>query len=586
MNDLGQKYDFLLHPIKDLTKNWNIDIATVLEDYLGELETMTFSFDGGKTKLNFAEASFLIQGTACVWSRKVEYLHSLVYQTLEMISNNKQDKQPTSIDPKGIDKDDTFDDHEDKFLNLDDARTATAKMTTGSGGDVICIPLHSMYLHTAEEDRGMPFLSKSGEILNYYKDLWSNCMTPMTSGATLIARPFKNEVTLAKTDVNLANKEDIGADGDTTNNSPHQDADLFMGSLDDHHDDNDGDDYNDVDMAVEVDNAAVDVIEKRVEVRQLRQRAAPVSSTDIQPLIVDQKIEPILDPHSKCNGWTAKPFHKGKTVRLPSSIAPGRKRKRDPTQPTIPLLYDFLQASKKVMQQVNNAISDERKKRFTLWKQLKAEYAKQSVNPEFNQEEICDDVFTQSHVINGDGIEDDMDEPYSDDDGGGGMPNIDDLIHDAADYDAPAAPPPTRDIDHIETFEDLVRHHVEQFYTSAKLYIQETALGQRVKEWQQSIEPFLEDQDQRPEFDIHKYGDDMVLHFADIGQTKSFASVVNTKDPWSICRHFAATLQLANDGNFLLATDGDTSKDCVNTLQLKLLSQNKFRDRIEEYAPF
>jgi len=50
---------------------------------------MTFSFDGGKTRLNFAEASFLIQGTACVWSRKVEYLHALVYQTLEMISSNK-----------------------------------------------------------------------------------------------------------------------------------------------------------------------------------------------------------------------------------------------------------------------------------------------------------------------------------------------------------------------------------------------------------------------------------------------------------------------------------------------------------------
>ena len=37
MTDLSQKYDFLLHPIKDLTKNWNVDIAAVLEDFREEV---------------------------------------------------------------------------------------------------------------------------------------------------------------------------------------------------------------------------------------------------------------------------------------------------------------------------------------------------------------------------------------------------------------------------------------------------------------------------------------------------------------------------------------------------------------------
>ena len=37
MVDIHQKYDFLLHPIKDLMKNWQIDIAGVLEDYLDEV---------------------------------------------------------------------------------------------------------------------------------------------------------------------------------------------------------------------------------------------------------------------------------------------------------------------------------------------------------------------------------------------------------------------------------------------------------------------------------------------------------------------------------------------------------------------
>lgn len=45
----------------DMADNWDIDVAKELEDYLEELETVTISFDGGKTNLNFAEAALLIQ---------------------------------------------------------------------------------------------------------------------------------------------------------------------------------------------------------------------------------------------------------------------------------------------------------------------------------------------------------------------------------------------------------------------------------------------------------------------------------------------------------------------------------------------
>ena len=52
---------------RDIAKNWNIDIAHDLEEYLSELETISISFDGGKTSLNFAEAALLIQGSACIY---------------------------------------------------------------------------------------------------------------------------------------------------------------------------------------------------------------------------------------------------------------------------------------------------------------------------------------------------------------------------------------------------------------------------------------------------------------------------------------------------------------------------------------
>lgn len=75
---------------RDLATNWNIDIAHELEDYLEQLEGLSIEMEQsqelGVSNLNFAQAALLIQGTACIYSRKVEYLYALVYQTLEHLA--------------------------------------------------------------------------------------------------------------------------------------------------------------------------------------------------------------------------------------------------------------------------------------------------------------------------------------------------------------------------------------------------------------------------------------------------------------------------------------------------------------------
>ena len=38
-----------------MAKNWAIDIAQELEDYMTEIENLKISIDGGKTSVNFAE---------------------------------------------------------------------------------------------------------------------------------------------------------------------------------------------------------------------------------------------------------------------------------------------------------------------------------------------------------------------------------------------------------------------------------------------------------------------------------------------------------------------------------------------------
>ena len=82
------RFSELLNPIRDLARNWDIDVASSLEEYLDELSQLRFSnipgSEGGT--LNFAEAALVIQGSAAVYSKKVEYLHALVFQALNQIS--------------------------------------------------------------------------------------------------------------------------------------------------------------------------------------------------------------------------------------------------------------------------------------------------------------------------------------------------------------------------------------------------------------------------------------------------------------------------------------------------------------------
>jgi len=65
------RFSYLLQPIRDLAANWDINIAGELEEYLEELENLTFSIEGCVgPSLNFAEAALLIQVCSCVLQQR------------------------------------------------------------------------------------------------------------------------------------------------------------------------------------------------------------------------------------------------------------------------------------------------------------------------------------------------------------------------------------------------------------------------------------------------------------------------------------------------------------------------------------
>ena len=71
-----------------------VRLCNSLEEYLDDLAkvTVNVNIDNKTEKLNFAEAALLIQGSSAVYARKVEYLHSLVYKTLEALTEKKNKK--------------------------------------------------------------------------------------------------------------------------------------------------------------------------------------------------------------------------------------------------------------------------------------------------------------------------------------------------------------------------------------------------------------------------------------------------------------------------------------------------------------
>uniref|UniRef100_H9GJL1 Condensin-2 complex subunit H2 n=1 Tax=Anolis carolinensis TaxID=28377 RepID=H9GJL1_ANOCA len=162
--------------------------------FILQLEQICISFDGGKTTMNFIEAALLIQGSACIYSKKVEYLYSLVYQALDFISNKKREKLPTSVGADGADSDANAGpaEEKDEFLSLNDIQdTSRASMDLREDrqrSSVSIVPLTPMVLVPPEEaeKKGNPLFSKKGEMLASRRDFRMNTCTPHVNGTFML----------------------------------------------------------------------------------------------------------------------------------------------------------------------------------------------------------------------------------------------------------------------------------------------------------------------------------------------------------------------------------------------------------------
>ncbi|KAM9311785.1 condensin-2 complex subunit H2 [Gastrophryne carolinensis] len=606
MEDVESRFSYLLQPIRDLTKNWEVDVAAQLGEYIEELDQICITFDGGITTMNFAEAALLIQGSACIYSKKVEYLYSLVYQALDFISNKKRDQQPASVGTDGVDKDASFPNQtKEEFLVLDDLadpKKTNVDMKDHNPNLVTIVPLTPVTLVAPEEmeKKTNPLCSRKGEVLASRKDFRMNSYTPHACGMFLLdlnlmsPSQFKQNAPRTGEASNCPGIPPVSEENENMEADPieplpvlnfsdaeapvmNEDDNQFV-PLNDHHEADD----------VEPEHIERQQIQTEGKGYALRQREVPEIpvASDQQNHILDPWQS--LDPFATCE---EKPFKKGKHYTLPRGVVDdlsSNKRKRKLSCK----LQDFVKwFSSTYWTDAIQAVKA-RKKGPTFadmdalyWKHAKERLAIQRqlqkrMGPQITK---VTELFVKEDPANC--IEEARDEDYLDHEDCGDLSDHEDL---GQSVPAILGEGPAENIEPVNleedlSYEELVRRNVELYIANSQKYAQETVLSLRVREWEDKIGPQLQEQEEQGPFDIHVYGDRLVSHFTQVGEWRTFASLMAHREPYEVCRYLLASLQLANDYTVEVAQKPGLQEG-VDTMSLRLLSQQRAHKRFETYT--
>nr|XP_006820538.1 PREDICTED: condensin-2 complex subunit H2-like [Saccoglossus kowalevskii] len=345
----------LIQPIRDLAQNWEVDVASRLEEYLTELEDVRITFDGGATTMNFAEAALLIQSSTCIYSRKVEYLYSLVYQAMDMIANKKKLLQDQPKDQDGVDEDVSIRSKEDEFLTLDDVRVSVGKTNnTTDEGDVTDANMNTlvrtpMALSSVEESEkaDKTLVSRSAEILGSKIDYWMNRSLKDLNGSMTVAQLSTSKKSALTGLISFRGLDDKSTQNITGNQANDVDVDVMNVDANNEipsdakfndDDDDAGAEFFDAPPSPDSPPQNQEVVTEETKRYGLRQRRV---ADALFPL------KPTHDPWQKLDAHAAdaavvKTFKKLSTFRIPNKPAV-KKRKKTPLKPKYATIDEFLQ---------------------------------------------------------------------------------------------------------------------------------------------------------------------------------------------------------------------------------------------------
>eukprot|EP00457_Paulinella_chromatophora_P001918 gb/GEZN01001920.1/.p1 GENE.gb/GEZN01001920.1/~~gb/GEZN01001920.1/.p1 ORF type:complete len:787 (-),score=115.36 gb/GEZN01001920.1/:386-2716(-) len=635
----GNRFAHLLKPIRDLAANWNIDIATELEEYLGELESIVISFDDGETNFNFAEAALLIQGSACVYSKKVEYLYGLLYKTLDVLiqKKTKDKKQESSVGTDGVDADTLGFDDEPMLIPLDDLlkesknidlpERANADYTKDRASNLVARVPTTLLATTQNVGEG-------GETSESFA--LSNCLVHESGALLLDAREAmyldqslkyargKAEHSYGSPAAFLQNldvKVDLRAE---QQESPPV---RNMESLD-------------VASAPELDLNIMDIGDQGDEMDTKHRHAASPTEPRLTSVLGESQDQQSLeggweqedeeepdpyqlaDPHTN-TGPKSRAFRKGRTFTLPRA---------EKTPPTSAQYVEMLAHSRHPLFETITECIDKKSVKTPYFAEFIYIFLNETSNRRSlrrNEKKLAMQSGAKKNpVLVPDGppmadLQRDSDDEEADmaGDNSGSLDFIDQgsLDLDSNQWgdrepgaDLKEAAELFKDYQETElavefsqessldatTYDELCRRHVDAYMKSSEAFLTETKLMKRVSQWEERLLPILKREEERVVFDIDLYGNRLLSHLQQLSLQEnpaapqdtvhSFDRVVAGKEKFEISRIFLATLQMSNENNLkIVPTDRKAveSGESIQEFSLKLVNVQRIRAMETFMAP-
>ncbi|KAF3780445.1 Condensin-2 complex subunit H2 [Nymphaea thermarum] len=548
----------ILQPNRDLESNWAVDVAKQLEEYLLQICSSGGLGDDGCPVVNFAEAALLLQGSIQVYSRKVEYLYTLVVHALEFISRKRQDVQEkSSIQPDGTDVDAVVDDDNEEFLSLDDVPVEAninldddlGKLNLFAGIATSSLHRDFLLLDPCDSEAIDNFL-KANVCSNLQMSTQRGSSARSKSRRSFLQSPIRH---------GSAQKSGLGKGRDLEKNGVARDSCNF-------------EEDNDIGPAPNFchdfpDNAAhagEDMGEGFSELEDLDDDPwVPLNPNEPGTL----KVKPFKKASLVCRLRSCSKqkiaLAKFSCARLHGTINPEFADAMDaverlratqspaPYQKLRESLVSGIQASD-AFPEPNNDIEDN-----------------DCVNEQYDFEETDTGLFHDSYMDNEAAA-------FSGADDIGGMCNNHSTENE--------------DLNATTSLEDLCRSHLDALLARIAEPEKQTDLAAHVSTWKQRIEHSLEEQELHPPFDIHEYGEKFMAKLSsetDFGGSRSFAELVGGQPKYEIARTFSALLQLVNNGNVALdkgkSSNGPLCFTAENPFYVSLLSNNRKHEEMLNY---
>ncbi|KAL3634626.1 Condensin-2 complex subunit H2 [Castilleja foliolosa] len=563
-----------VQPLRDLESNWSVDLAKNLEEYLLKICSGDISgYEDALFNVNFAEAALLLQGSVQVYSRKVEYLYSLVLHALDFISQKSQDEQAEGeSSQKGATRAHTAKkDEDDQFWVPDDIPVESKILLDSSAskeppshfvrppsnlvvleGECLDIgdagELESYLLGTSDLYRDFILLDFCDAVAvdSFLDSKAGRGPTNACRGSSVISKGRKSF---------LSPTRQSGGAGQKLSVRKTQDANLPLSPLVDN-----GFESNDGNVGC---STAGDFTDGNDDFGMGDRYSEPDSDGDDDN---DDPWKP-LNPHETGN-LKVKPYKK---VKANMKLQVGRSRKQVYLTSEFPLakFYGPISTELTEIWEANFGAAERLGKSESLYEKLRHSLlvGESKTNEAFDSP-----------------VDNDVDNGY--DSGGSDTGPTHDFDMPDNTFNREDSPLPQEKHDVQEApvdLEDLCRSHLDALLATLAENEKQTEMAVRVSTWKQRIEQNLDEQDARPPFDIHKYGERVLNKLSTNEDSEnnalSFGDVVKGQEKHDVARTFSALLQLVNNGDVHLVRDSQnvtpTCHSNANPFFVKLLKNER-----------